>query len=190
MTAARSCASCGADLPGDVRWCLRCYAPVRELTPRAPVWADGEFVDTPIVAKGHVPHWSRWERSETTFGPAGRIAITVGALLWLTGAVAQSPITTVFVLPLAVLIIRSVWRPGWVVPPEQAAVRPPTPRAPVSTWLWDRSELVTTIAMAAFWGCAIAVLLYVEDPLARFVVVVSGTVALGAWAYRKIEGGR
>lgn len=190
MTAARTCASCGADLSGGVRWCVRCYAPVRELTPRAPIWAPGEFVDTPIVADGAVAHWSRWEKSQTTFGPFGRIAVTVVTLLWLLGAIGQSPITAVFVLPLSVVIIRSVWQPGWVVPPHEAAVVAPAAHEPASTWLWDRSEVIGSLVLAAACAAAIAILLYVDDPIARFIVVVSGVVAAAAWAFRKVAGGR
>ena len=75
VTASRTCRSCGAELPGVVRWCTRCYEPVRELTPREPVWAAGEFVDQPIVRSGAVPHWSRWEKSATTFGPSSTVYI-------------------------------------------------------------------------------------------------------------------
>ena len=49
MTAPRTCRACGAPLAGNVRWCLRCYEPARELTPRASVWEPGTFVDAPIV---------------------------------------------------------------------------------------------------------------------------------------------
>ena len=38
MTAPRTCRACGAPIAGNVRWCLRCYEPARELTPRASVW--------------------------------------------------------------------------------------------------------------------------------------------------------
>jgi hypothetical protein len=154
------------------------------------VWGEGEFVDTPIVTKGAVPHWSRWEKSETTFGPFGRIAITAVACVWLLGAIGQSPITAVFVLPLSVVIVRSVWRPGWVVPPHLAAVAAPPPREPASSWLWDRSEAVRSIVFAAAWAGAIAILLYVDDPVARFIVLVSGVVLAAAWAFRTVAGGR
>ena len=77
MTAPRTCRACGAPLHGDVRWCLHCYEPARELTPRAAVWAQGEFVDNPIHTGGPVPHWSRWEKTATTFGPWGRIGLSV-----------------------------------------------------------------------------------------------------------------
>ena len=93
------------------------------------MWAPGEFVDTPIVTKGQVPHWSRWEKSATTLGPLGRIGLTVVAVAWVTAAAAQSPITLIFVLPLVGLLIRAVWRRGWVIPPhDQIAAAPATTR--------------------------------------------------------------
>jgi hypothetical protein len=190
MTAARTCASCGSELSGDVRWCVRCYAPIRELTPRAPVWVPGEFVDGPIVTNGAVPHWSRWEKSQTTFGPFGRITITVVTLLWLLAAVGHSPITAVFMLPLSVVIIRSVWQAGWVVPSHEAALAAPAAHEPDSKWLWDRSDVIGSLVLAAAWAAAIAILLYVDDPIARFIVVLSGVVTAAAWAFHKVAGGR
>ncbi|MFL5791157.1 MAG: hypothetical protein ACJ76A_06595 [Actinomycetota bacterium] len=120
MTASRTCRACGAKLPGDVRSCGQCHEPVRELTPREPIWHDGEFVDQPIHTGGAIPHWSRWEKSATTFGPVGRLAITTIAVLWVASAAVRSPLTIVFVLPLVVALIRSVWQRGWVVPDPAA----------------------------------------------------------------------
>jgi len=180
-----------ADLPSDVRWCLRCYEPARELTPRGPVWASGEFVDTPIVTKGPVPHWSRWEKSATTFGPAGRIAITVVALLWFVSAVTQSPITTIFVLPLVTLLIRDVWRPGWVIPPGQAAATSPRPSPePTQSWLWDRSDVVGTLLLAGASFVGVAIMLYVANPVAKFIVIATTMVIGVAWLVRKVGGAR
>jgi hypothetical protein len=147
-------------------------------------------VDTPIVTNGAVPHWSRWEKSQTTFGPAGRIAITVFALMWLLGAVTQSPITTIFVLPLVTLLIRDVWRPGWVIPPDQAAKVPPAPLPPISAWLWDRSEFLRSLVLALVWIAGVTVLLNVQNPIPRFVVVATAVVAGAVWAWRKIGEGR
>jgi len=190
VTASRTCPVCGADLHGDVRWCLRCYEPVRELTPREPVWAPGEFVDAPIGHKGAVPHWSRWEKSATTFGPAGRVAITVVAVLWLLTAAVQSPITTIFVLPLVSVVIRNVWRPGWVVPPDPAASIPdPTP-TPMSTWIWDRSEFLGGVTALVVCIAGLGVLLYASSPIPRFIVIVTAVATCAKWAWRKVGDGR
>jgi hypothetical protein len=163
---------------------------VRELTPREPVWAPGEFVDTPIVTKGAVPHWSRWERSSTTMGPVGRIVVTVVAISWVLSAATQSPITLIFVVPLVGLIVREVWRRGWVIPPDRAATPPATPHEPVSAWLWDRSEFLRSVVLAIISLLGVGILLYAHDDIVRFIVVVTGLVGLGFWLWRVADGAR
>lgn len=178
-----------------MRWCTRCYEPVRELTPREPVWAAGEFVDQPIVRSGAVPHWSRWEKSATTFGPIGRMTISVVSVFWLLGAAVQNPLTTLFVLPLVVVLLRSVWQRGWVIPdhvaPDHVAAEASArPSEPLSEWLWDRSEFWRTVGWAIVGFCGITVFLYVEEPIARFVVLVTAVVSAATWIWRKVEGDR
>jgi hypothetical protein len=189
MTASRVCRRCGADLAGSVRWCVGCYEPVRELTPREPVWADGEFVDQPIVRSGAVPHWSRWEKSATTFGPAGRISISIVSVLWLLGAAVQNPLTTLFVLPLVVALLRSVWQRGWVVPAHLAAEAPTTPSEPLAL-AWDRADFWRSVGWGIVALCGLSVFLYVNEPIARFVVLATAVVAGTAWMFRKIDGSR
>jgi len=187
MTAPRTCRACGAPLHGDVRWCLHCYEPARELTPRAAVWAQGEFVDNPIHTGGPVPHWSRWEKTATTFGPVGRVIATVVAALWVLGAAGGSPLTLIFVLPVVGVVIRAIWAKGWAVPYVEV-VSPPL--APVSTWLWDRSEFVRTLMLAAVALVGVGLLMYSPNPVVRFVVIVTTVVAVCAALFRKIGGSR
>jgi hypothetical protein len=186
MTAPRTCRACGAALQGNVRWCLRCYEPSRELTPRPPTWAPGEFVDTPIHTSGQVPHWSRWEKSATTLGPVGRVCATIVTVLWVLGAAGSSPLTLIFVLPVAGVVLRAIWAKGWVVPGDDATV---PPSAPMSSWLWDRSEFLRTLALAAV-AVVVGLLMYVSNPIVRFVVIVSGVVVGCAAAFRKVGGSR
>lgn len=136
MPAARTCRACGAPLPGDLRWCTRCYAPVHVFTPRAPLHATGSIVGTPIHTGGHAPHWSRWERSATTFGPAGRIVATV--LLFLSVPLSWSfgVVMYLLVFPLvAIPVLGSIWARGWVVPgePELPPIEDPVREEPVPT---------------------------------------------------------
>ena len=51
-------------------------------------------------------------------------------------------------LPLVALIVRSVWQPGWVVPPHLEALNVPPLQEPVGAWLWDRSDAVSSILLA------------------------------------------
>jgi hypothetical protein len=187
MTAPRTCRACGAALRGDVRWCLNCYEPSRELTPRAPTWAPGEFVDAPIHTGGTVPHWSRWEKSATTLGPAGRVGTTVVTVLWVLGAAGNSPLTLIFVLAVAGVVLHAIWARGWIVPGDEVAA---PPREPVSTWLWDRSEFVRTVVLAVIAMVGVGLLMYSPDPVVRFVVIVTAVVVGCFAAFRKVSGDR
>ncbi len=112
MPASRNCTRCGATLSATLRWCGQCYEPVREFTPRAPIHR-GDFVDAPRVTS----NLSRWQASETTFGPVGRVVATafLGFLVvggaWFT---MSSPMFVVALIPGTSLIIwalRDIWRP-------------------------------------------------------------------------------
>ncbi len=58
-------------------WCLQCYEPVRQLTPREPPLPGIQF----MPPKDEAP-MSRWKAGATTFGPVGRITITLLVLLF------------------------------------------------------------------------------------------------------------
>jgi len=81
MTAPRTCRQCGTPLPPSVRWCSLCLEPVRELSPRP---SDvGNYVEPmrPQV------RYSRWIAGPLTFGPLGRVIITVVVVLVGSGFV-------------------------------------------------------------------------------------------------------
>jgi hypothetical protein len=146
MTAARTCRACGAELTGDVMWCVRCYEPVRHLTPRAP-----ELASAPRLARGDLRPRSRWRGGTTTFGPIGRIAITIGVLLFFPWGTIGNPITLVVYLPvyllLAAAVLRSTWKRDLVArshPSMRDAssmkepveiVRMPLPRSTIVAWV-------------------------------------------------------
>lgn len=113
MPAPRTCRACGAPLPGAVRWCLRCYTPAHEYAPRAPLHEAGSIAETPK----HTEVTSRTKASATTWGLAGRVAITVviglmtlntlqpmlqGGFFWL-------PFFTIW-CGLAASILRQTWK--------------------------------------------------------------------------------
>jgi hypothetical protein len=145
MTAPRTCRACGANLKGNVMWCLQCYAPVRQLTPRPPQPPTVHFVQP----KEEHP-MSRWKAGATTFGPIGRIAITLLVLLfapWSMNGFALFVLWPPY-LVLATLVLRATWkkdhvqtmtvaemavagRPSWA-PPD---TRMPFPRSTVVVWL-------------------------------------------------------
>jgi hypothetical protein len=96
------------------------------------------------------------------------------------------PLTIVFVLPLMVALIRSVWQRGWVVPEHLAAKDVASAPEPVSQWLWNGREAWRSVATGVVWLAGGAVLFYVDDPIPRFIVVVTTLMALSAWALRKV----
>ena len=148
MTAPRTCRACGSALSPDVRWCGLCYEPVRELTPRAPVH-DGDFVGAPMAEGGHRPHWSRWERSTTTFGPAGRIVATTLIVLTLPLSLGFGMFLYALWFPLmAGALLSAIWAKGWVVPDE-----PELPPLPLHEGPGPEEELLTgpMIAFRIAW---------------------------------------
>jgi len=190
MTASRACRACGAELPGVVRWCLRCHEPVRELTPREPVWREGEFVDQPVHTGGAVPHWSRWEASATTVGPWGRIILTVALIATLPVAALFGMFMFVIWFPvIAIVGLRGIWAKGWVIPSHTTASSPGRAALPAG-WCWDRGDVIRTALLLAIALAAVATVLYVPNPVVRFVVIVAGVVVGGAGTLRWVRGDR
>ena len=100
-----TCSSCGASLRTGTSWCGQCFAPVgAPALPPVPV-ADRQQ---------HLPTYTRWRKTTTTFGPVGRVAWTVAVLLVMAMAVfSQNPFAIgplCFLLP--PLVLRSVWAKG------------------------------------------------------------------------------
>ncbi len=145
MTASRTCRACGTELAPNVGWCLRCYEPVRHLTPREPQLPTIHF----LTPKEEAPR-SRWRAGVTTFGPVGRITITV--LVLLLGPWTLNPVAIVIGWPMylvfAILILRSTWKrddvetptirqpaaAGAHSVPTPEAVRLPVPRSTIVVW--------------------------------------------------------
>jgi hypothetical protein len=116
MPAPRACRSCGAALPVDIRWCTRCYEPVRELTPRAPIH-EGDFVGSPVHERGDIPRWSRWKKTATTFGPRGRLVATALLLLTILPAISLKGIVYLVTFPFfAAVVPRRSGRKGGTCP--------------------------------------------------------------------------
>ncbi|HTG48067.1 MAG TPA: hypothetical protein VK646_10475 [Actinomycetota bacterium] len=185
MPAPRTCRTCGGELHPDLRWCPRCYAPVYELTPRAKLH-DGDFVSAPLAEGGHRPHWSRWEKSATTFGPAGRIALTVLVVLTLPMALLSNMFVYAAAFPIvAATTLGSIWARGWVVPDEPDL--PPLPAAgrgePDAPWTAGR------VAREALpWICAAVAMLAVSyGPLPLKAAVLIGACIGGPiWFWKRV----
>jgi hypothetical protein len=123
MTAPRSCRRCGATLPTDVRWCLRCYAPIQELTPRdrqLPALAETEILDPRSVRPDYAPlrttrkRLSRTVAGPMSFGLVGRLALTALIVVLLPWSGWIGPLGIVYsigFLPIAVAVLRATWAP-------------------------------------------------------------------------------
>lgn len=158
-------------------WCLRCFEPVRLLSPREQPVPTVQF----LVPKEE-PERSRWKAGANTFGPGGRIAIT-GLVLaftpWTTNLVAVAVIWPCY-LALAILVLRATWRKDVVqrtTIEEMAAVgsrASPPPEAPHGV---PRSTLVAWVALTAF-GVGIAVVWLTSGALGHGIIAVCGSIAM------------
>jgi hypothetical protein len=82
----RTCPSCGAGVADELEWCNQCYEalPAERAAstpePQRPLWIRSN-VGKPDVKIA--PEFSRWRGGATSFGPVGRVLLTVGVLLLL-----------------------------------------------------------------------------------------------------------
>ena len=83
-------------------WCGQCFAPVgAPVVPPAPVAQE----------QRHLPTYTRWRKTATTFGPVGRVLWTLMALLLIALCVfSQDPFAVVAALVVAFAVLRSVWK--------------------------------------------------------------------------------
>jgi hypothetical protein len=185
MPAGRTCRACGAPLGGDVRWCLRCYAPAYAYSPRAPLHR-GDFVDTLRPSGPDVPHWSRWEKGATSFGPVGRVVAT----LVVAACIVSSLMSAFFIGALGALLagsilLRDIWKRDWIVPGEPTLAplpdRPPVERA---------EEAPPAVAHIVFrcmtWAAVIALsIAFAYGPItAKAIAMALGTLLAFAWFVR------
>jgi hypothetical protein len=185
MPSPRICRLCGKALLPDLRWCPQCYEPVVEFAARAPLH-HGDFVGPPIHERGHVPHWSRWEKSATTFGPWGRLVATAVLFLTLMPAAAWGGVIYLVTFPFfAALVLRGIWAKGWVVYDE-----PEVPTLPVV--VTPRAPEPLTGPMQAFriarWSLGLtAILLFAYGPVpAKAIVMGLAAIVLPWWFFRGV----
>lgn len=103
-----TCASCGAGLRPDATWCGQCFAAVGgaappPVVPGRPVPAREELQLTQV--------YSRWQGGPTSFGPVGRVVLTLLVLLVGLWLLETNPIGgVVYALLAAPLVLREVWK--------------------------------------------------------------------------------
>jgi hypothetical protein len=181
MPSSRTCRKCGKPLLPDLPWCPQCYEPVKQFAARAPLH-HGDFVGSPIPTGGHVPHWSRWEKSATTFGPVGRVAATMLLFATLLSAITSGGFIYLITFPIvAAVVLNAVWAKGWVVPEEPDL--PPLsvtemPQPPLS-----RGEQIGRIIQWTLGLAAILVFAYGPVP-AKAIVLALAAIILPWWFFR------
>ncbi len=183
MPSPRTCRKCGKPLLSDLRWCPACYEPVREFAPRAPLH-HGDFVGSPIPTSGHIPHWSRWEKSATTFGPVGRVIATMLLFATLLPAISYGGFIYVITFPVAAaVVLRAVWAKGWVVPDE-----PDLPPLPVTDMSHPPQPLTSEERAwrIARWTLGLgALLVFAYGPVpAKAIVLALAAIVLPWWFFR------
>jgi hypothetical protein len=187
MTTSRTCQRCGADLPADIRWCGRCYEPIRELSPRSPIH-DDDFVGSPIHERGDIPRWTRWEATATTFGPWGRIGLTVLVFATLIPALAFNGFVYAITFPvLAAVLLREIWAKGWYVPEtgeDEDTPATPQPESPA------RAEVeVIPVGRLIRWALLIAAAFafaYGNMGVKTGIIGLAGIATL-AWLWRRLD---
>ena len=197
MTAPRLCRRCGARLWPDVMWCTQCYEPVRQLTPRdrqlppirdieePPPWVRR----SPLRGPKETPVYSRWRAGPTTFGPVGRILITIVVLVFFPSGgyagfgSAMGPLLLWYLLGytlVATVVLRSVWRKERVydnrADPLTRIRRRVAQRAPL---LARPISMNAQFVVAAVGVTALGLLLVLwtgSDTEDRFILVATGAI--------------
>jgi hypothetical protein len=137
-----------------------------------------------MATTGHVPHWSRWEKSATTFGPTGRVAATVILLSTLLPAISYANIVYVLTFPVAAAVmLKAIWAKGWVVPDEPdlppLPVDEPPPPEPLTTAMRTWRIATRTLGLGAL-------LLFAYGPVpAKAAVLALAAIVLPWWFFRR-----
>jgi hypothetical protein len=181
MTSPRTCRKCGKPLLPDLAWCPQCYEPVTQFAARAPLH-HGDFVGSPIQTGGHIPHWSRWEKSATTFGPVGRVVATMLLFATLLPAIASTGFTYLIAFPIAAaIVLNAVWAKGWVVPDESDL--PPLPVTEMPQPPLTRGEQIGRTIRWTLGLAAILVFAYGPVP-AKAIVLAVAAIVVPWWFFR------
>ncbi|HET7531424.1 MAG TPA: zinc ribbon domain-containing protein [Mycobacteriales bacterium] len=116
------CSSCGAVLTAGATWCGQCFAAAAPPAPPAPAsapttaWA-GPAV--PAAGSERLMRTTRWAKTDTTFGPVGRVLATVALLVpfvvMVVGGIADPFVwggAAVWGLVIMPWGLRDVWKAG------------------------------------------------------------------------------
>jgi hypothetical protein len=125
-----SCHSCGATLSLVETWCGQCYAPKGRAAP-SPIMAAAMPATTgvpglmirPAPVLPPTVRRSRWRKTQTTFGPVGRVLWTIALVVPVPLFIVAGVVGDLFAFGVAVIWafvimpmgLRAVWRAGQVL---------------------------------------------------------------------------
>jgi hypothetical protein len=82
-----TCPSCRANVADGLAWCNQCYASLApepaaqtSLPDERPLWLRS---NAPVARIEQATEFSRWRKGPTSFGPVGRVLLTLGVLVLL-----------------------------------------------------------------------------------------------------------
>jgi hypothetical protein len=107
------CVDCGHGLPVDARWCPLCFAPAPSPIFTGPVVTRRADDPEPVERVDY--GYSRWQGSAVSFGPLGRIVVTlvllaVGPLMAIYSPVGGWLAFLMWVFVILPWALRDVWR--------------------------------------------------------------------------------
>ena len=73
------CTACGASLLVGATWCAQCFEPVAAAA--ATVSSNWQGPVAPPARAERAMRTTRWAKTDTTFGPVGRLLATLGLLV-------------------------------------------------------------------------------------------------------------
>jgi hypothetical protein len=131
-------------------------------------------------------YWSRWEKSATTFGPAGRVVATVIALMMAAGSLSSGAF---LLAPLSLIgvgyLVKEIWRTGWVIP-GNPWTRPKLTAAERHALVprlqdWRRLPAASKAAwiVGALLAVSLAVTWQMSDNFTRGVILMLVTIVAG-----------
>jgi hypothetical protein len=129
----QTCHSCGAGLSPTLSWCGQCYAPKGHAAPAmvaatavlaaGPAAGEAALMIRPAPVLPPTVRRSRWRKTQTTFGPVGRVLWTFALIVPVPLFVVAGVVGDLFAFGVAVIWafvimpmgLRAVWRAGQVL---------------------------------------------------------------------------
>ncbi len=146
-------------------------------------------MDVPHHIGGNVPHWSRWERGATSFGPTGRVTATVLIIAMVGGSLfSRFFVASLGALLAAIALLRDIWKRDWIVPDERdlptppARISEPAPPQDPQTRTRTRTRTQTAYRYIGWASTAALGIAFAYGPIqAKAIALALGTLIGFAW---------